>query len=276
MPLEFCLRDPLQIPVDVSALALDRLQGRETEEIRRIPVWNGNREVPCGDLFEMCGSADDSQVIWKGDCSRVKSIGAGLVAGEIHVDGNAGTGLGAGMRGGIIRVAGNAGEGAGREMRGGLIEIRGDAGNGVGGARPGSKRGMAGGEILIHGNAGHETGLRMRRGLIAVAGDVGAATGASMIAGTILIGGAAGPGTGAGMKRGTILFLKPDSPAPTSTHFQFATTGVFTFVQLFLRHLKRNGFPLPEISEETSCRLYRGDSLERGLGEILCMEGIAV
>lgn len=269
MSLTFRLKHPLTLPVDVAAIRLGCLQGLTATEVAQLPVWHGNRSIACGELFEISGSPDDELLVWIGDCRKVKSIGAGLSHGTIRVEGDAGMWLGEGMSGGEICVIGNSGDWTGAEMRGGRIEIRGSAGDHIGGSRPGSKRGMTGGEILIHGDAGDAAGVRMRRGLIAVSGSIGASAAAGMIAGTIVAGGDCGPEPGRGMKRGTLLFLKPDLPAPSVTGFELANVVPLTFVQLYLRHLRSTGMLLPEISSETSFRLYRGDALELGLGEIL-------
>lgn len=270
MSLTFRLKSSPSLPVDVAAICLECLRGRTVTEVAQLPIWHGNRSVACGELFEISGSCDDEFLVWVGDCRKVKSIGAKLSHGAIRVEGDAGMWLGAGMTGGEICVTGNSGDWTGAEMRGGRIEIRGHAGHHAGGSRPGSKRGMTGGEIFIHGDAGDAAGVRMRRGLIAVSGSIGASAGAGMIAGTIVAGGDCGPEPGRGMKRGTLLFLKPDLPAPSATGFELANVVPLTFVQLYLRHLRGAGLLLPEVSSETPFRLYRGDVLEQGLGEILC------
>jgi len=274
MSLVFCPRIPLVLPIDVASLQLERLSTLSPVQVAEIPVWVGNRPVPCGEIFEITGSATDSTLIFEGDCEKLKSIGAGLRHGKIHVRGNAGLHLGAQMQGGEILVTGNAGDWAGAEMKNGRIQILGNAGNGAGAAYPGSKRGMTGGELLISGNAGDGLGVRQRRGLIAVRGHTGAATGASMIAGTIIISGQPGEQCGAGMKRGSILVLQADASFPLAMTFRLAATGQPTFIQLYLRHLRSLQFPLPEIPAQSHFHIYRGDSLTLGLGEIICLTSL--
>jgi len=270
MPLTFRLKTPLTIPVDASALRIETLCQSSLSAIGDLPVWHGNQQVPCRSVFDISGSADDRHLCFEGDCSKVKSIGAQLHEGRIDVHGSAGMHLGAGMSGGTIQVNGDAGDWAGAEMRKGRIVISGNAGNNAGGAYRGSKKGMLGGEILIHGNAGDCVGERMRRGLIYIAGNSGEATGAGMIAGTILVSGQAGPHIGLGMKRGSIVLLNPADSHPVSTTFRYATTMKPLFLQLYFRHLRAQGMTLdPEICS-ADYRMYRGDNLELGLGEILC------
>jgi len=275
MPLVFCLKAQPALSVDVAPLQLERLAPRNPAQVAAIPIWMGNRQVPCGEIFEIAGSAADSVLIFEGNCERLKSIGAGLRHGKIQVHGNAGMHLGAQMRGGEILVTGHAGDWAGAEMKGGRIQILGDTGHHAGAAYPGSKRGMTGGELLICGNAGDGVGLRQRRGLVAVGGHTGAATGAGMIAGTIVIGDQPGEQCGTGMKRGSILVLQPDAPFPLTMNFRLAAVGQPTFVRLYLRHLLSLQFPLPEISIQSHFRIYRGDSLTMGLGEIVCLTAVS-
>jgi len=270
MPIVFQFKNRTLVPVDVSGLTPARCQGLALEEIGQIPVQQGNRSVPSRELFEISGTSDDERQVWRGNCGGIKSIGAELTRGHVLVEGDAGMNLGADMRGGEIEVTGNTSDNTGLEMREGRIRIHGHAGNNLGGARPGSRRGMTGGEILVHGNAGCHTGLRQRRGLIAIAGNAGDETGNGMIAGTILIGGAVGAGFGSSMKRGSILLLAPGSMAPTATNFRRTMTGFPVFIRLLLRYLRNLNFPLPEMDANALFHIYRGDSLELGLGEILC------
>jgi formylmethanofuran dehydrogenase subunit C len=269
MPLVLTLVNPSPIPVEVDAITLPAVRQRSAEDVLRIPVQHGNRQLPLGEFFQATGSAtDDATVVWQGDCAKVKLIGSGLVEGRIIVEGNAGMHVGADMTGGEIEVRGNAADWAGAEMKGGRIRIRGDAGHCLGAAYRGARRGMSGGEILVDGNAGNEVGHTLRRGLIAIRGRAGDAIGFNMLAGTIFVFGDAGQRHGAGMRRGTI-GLFGENPSPILPTFRSAGTFRPVFLAVYLRYLKRLGFEFPEDLETGPVHRYSGDLLESGKGEIL-------
>lgn len=269
MPLTLRLKAPLTLPIDATPLQLEMLEKITAKDAAQLLLWQGNRQVALGELFEVAGSAEDQMLEFIGDCSRISSIGAKHRHGLIRVIGNAGPHCGTALRGGELQVTGDAGDWLGAEMTRGRITVFGNTADHVGGAYPGAKKGMTGGEILIHGRAGNELGARQRRGLIAVAGDTGAACGYGMIAGTILIGGRTGERCGAGMKRGTIILLtEVQSPSPTLA-FRYATTSRPTFLQLYLKHLAAAGFPIEEPACTAQYQTFRGDFLELGKGEIL-------
>src|SRR5437667_11986496 len=156
--LRLTYRASTTVPVEAECIVPDQLAGKSADDIARLPVQHGNRQEPLGEFFAVAGDAADQQVVVEGDCSRVKWIGAGMTAGRLTVEGNAGMHLGAEMRGGDITVHGNTGDWAGAEMRGGRIHIHGDAGHLAGAAYRGSRLGMRGGALLIDGKAGNEVG----------------------------------------------------------------------------------------------------------------------
>ena len=254
------------------ALRLETLRGQSADDVQRTLVQHGNRQVEIGEFFDVTGSAgEDNELVWEGDCSRVKLIGSGLTDGRIRIDGNAGMHLGAEMTGGEIVVNGNTADWVGAEMHGGRIHVHGNAGHLVGAAYRGGRRGMTGGEILIDGNAGNEIGLTLRRGLIAVAGNVGDAVGFNMIAGSIFIGGEPGIRPGAGMRRGTIVFFDTEHAPQMLPTFKSAGDVSPLFLTLYHRHLRSRGFTLPENADTARYRRFCGDFLEDGLGEILIL-----
>jgi formylmethanofuran dehydrogenase subunit C len=130
---------------------------------------------------------------------------------------------------------------------------------------------MSGGEILIDGNAGNEVGHTLRRGLIAVRGQAGDAIGFNLLAGSIFVFGRAGVRPGAAMRRGTIALFERESP-PLLPTFAYACTGRFDFLRVFLSHLVRSGFDVPDDFLDATWRRYSGDLLESGKGEILLRE----
>jgi formylmethanofuran dehydrogenase subunit C len=271
MPLTLTLKQTTQIPIEVDFVRVETVRTQTLAEIGATPVQYGNKQRTVADFFEIAGSAaEDSHLVFVGDCSRVKMIGTGLVEGRITVEGDAGMHLGAEMRGGEIEVRGSAGDWVGAEMKGGRIRIHGNAGHCVGAVYRGGRRGMTGGEILIDGDAGNEIGHTLRRGLIAVGGKSGDAPGFNMLAGTILLFGPSGIRPGAGMKRGSIVYFDGATAPNMLPTFRPANTYESgSFLNLYLRHLRSLGFPVSDECLTSGYRRYRGDFLELGKGEIL-------
>lgn len=270
MPLVLELRMATSIPLEVDALRLERVVTQPADDVARTLVGYGNGDVALGEFFHVSGSAaEDETIVWKGDCSRVKRIAAGLSRGFVRIEGNAGMHLGAGMSGGEILVDGDVDDWLGAEMKGGRIHVRGNAGHLVGAVYRGGRRGMTGGEILVDGNAGNEIGHTMRRGLISIGGNAGDAIGAGMIAGTVLVFGIAGCRAGAGMKRGTIGLLSAEPFEQLLPTFHYSCTYCPSFLALYLSHLRELDFPVPGDVDVSSYRRFCGDLLELGKGEIL-------
>lgn len=270
MPLVFSLKNKTSIPLEVDSIQLETVAGQSPDEVKTTLVQYGNKRLPLGEFFEVSGTAaDDHELVWEGDCSHVKLIGAKWKSGRIQVEGHAGMHLGAEMTGGEIEVSGNAGDWVGAEMHGGRIHVHGGAGHLVGAVYRGGRRGMTGGEILIDGSAGNEIGHSMRRGLIAVGGNSGDVPGVNMIAGSILLFGEPGIRPGAGMRRGTIGFFDAQhAPQPLPT-FKYACTYHPVFLRFYLIHLRSRSFPAPEGALDATYHRYSGDFLEYGKGEIL-------
>ena len=265
MPLVLTLRESPSLSIEVDAVRSEIVREQTADQVQY-----GNSRVPLAEFFAVSGSAgDDQQVIWVGDCSRVKRIGERHAVGRILIEGDAGMHLGAEMTGGEITVRGNVADWAGAQMSGGRLRIEGNAGSCLGAAYRGATRGMTGGEILVSGSASDELGTAMRRGLIAVAGSVGHAAGFGMIAGSLMLFGSVGRHTGAGMKRGSItLFSTTHRPELLPT-FHHASIEQPTFLRVYLRHLERLDFPLPSGCLTASYDRYNGDLIELGKGEIL-------
>lgn len=280
MPLTLTLRNATTIPVEVDSIQLETVREQSPDDVLRTPVQYGNKELPLGEFFDAAGSAgelagdansstDGGEIVWRGDCSKIKLIGTGLSFGRVRVEGNAGMHVGAEMSGGEIIVEGDAGDWVGAEMKGGRIHVKGNAGHLVGAVYRGGRRGMTGGEVLIDGNAGNEIGHTMRRGLIAVGGRSGDAAGFNMIAGTVLLFGEAGIRPGAGMRRGTIAYFDADQAPDVLPTFKYACTWRPEFMRFCLLHLKARGFDAPDGCIDSAYRRYFGDFLEYGKGEIL-------
>jgi formylmethanofuran dehydrogenase subunit C len=158
-------------------------------------------------------------------------------------------------------------------MKRGLIYVRGNAGDLVGSAYRGSPRGMTGGTLLVGGSVGQEIAHSMRRGLIAVGGDTGDFPCLNMIAGSVLVFGTTGARPAAGMRRGTLAVFGR-APQLLGT-FKSAGVGRPLFIRLYLAALRRHGFPVPPKLEEAEYRLFSGDLLSVGKGEVLVRNGAA-
>ncbi|MCE9546573.1 MAG: formylmethanofuran dehydrogenase subunit C [Planctomycetia bacterium] len=256
------------IPVEVEGLTPDEVRGQSLAEIEQFEIQHGNEKLPLAAMFRVSGDPADGRIEFSGNLSGVHWIGAGMTDGEIHLAGPAGRHVGSEMTGGTITVDGDASDWVGGEMHGGLIHVRGQAGHLVGAAYRGSRRGMTGGTILIDGDAGNEIGLTMRRGLIAVGGAGGDVPGFNMIAGTILVLGESGIRPGAAMRRGTIGLLGSPSLTLLPT-FRAAGRCRPLVLSLVFRQLQSLGFVFDADLLTAEYRLFHGDLLEGGRGEIL-------
>jgi formylmethanofuran dehydrogenase subunit C len=269
MTLRLINRVDDQIPIEMTRLTPGLLAGMSLDEIRRMPVRRGSREVQLGDLFLVNGDPTDEEWMLAGDCRNVHGMGSGSGSGSIVVLGPIGPRAGFAMRGGRIEICGDAGDWLGAEMRGGVIRVRGNAGSHVGATTPGAKRGMAGGSILIDGNAGDDVGSQMRRGLIAVGGSVGANLGFRMLAGTILVFGNCSGAPGMEMRRGTIGVFGSSRPTLLPT-FKSGYRGPLPMLRMLEAQVAAESFAPEKLSHLTAdVELLHGDMLQRGRGEVL-------
>lgn len=262
------LRKSSPVPLELFGVTPDRVASLAAVEVAKLPVRHGNRSEPLGEFFDVTtGTRTNADLHFAGDTRNVHGIGAGLTAGSVYVENDAGRHTGAGMAGGSLVIDGDAGDWLGAEMTGGSIEVRGPVGNCAGAAYRGSRRGLRGGTMILRGGAGDELGLLMRRGLIAVEGPVGEFAGASMIAGSLFLFGAVGGRLGAGMKRGTI--VAGGSEPPLGPGFRFACDYTPSFLTLYLRHLEQYEIRPPQGASSSRVRCYRGDLVAGGRGEVL-------
>jgi formylmethanofuran dehydrogenase subunit C len=271
VPLRLRYRATTSIPVEVEGLLPSAVRAKSVAEIEKWQVHLGNQQLPLADFFKVSGDASDNRMEFEGNLSGVHWIGAHLSEGTIHVNGEAGRHVGSEMSGGEIHVSGNAGDWVGGEMHGGLIHVRGSAGNQIGAAYRGSPKGMTGGTILIGGDAGNECGLNMRRGLLAVGGSIGAYAALNMIAGSVFVFGSCGTRPAAGMRRGTLALFAPNPPKLLPT-FKLAGSCRPQFLGLYFHALRRHGFSVPDELFGSDYRLYHGDLVGIGRGEVLVRE----
>lgn len=242
------LRAPLRHRVDAGTVAWSALRGMDAAGIASQEVWvEDDGRATLGDLFAVSG-APAARVRLIGDLALMDGIGAGLAAGELIVDGDAGRQVG-------------------QRMSGGVIEVRGSTGPLAGGADPGAKRGMSGGEIVIRGSAGPLAGAGLRRGLIVVQADASEDAGRGMIAGSILVFGSLGSNPGLFSRRGSIVAFGAHTP-PTA--YRYACTYRPPHLRVTLGYLRsRHGVPVTPGQLAGAYRRYSGDLAELGAGEIL-------
>jgi formylmethanofuran dehydrogenase subunit C len=259
------------VPVEVEGLTPTLVRTMSLSDIERFEIFNGNHKLPLAEFFTVTGDPSDACIQFEGNLEGVHWIGAQMTEGEVHVQGNAGRHVGSEMTGGTIHVHGNAGDWVGGEMHGGLIHVHGDAGHLIGAAYRGSAKGMTDGTILIDGSVGNEVGHTLRRGLIAIGGSCGDFVGFNMLAGTVLLFGGSGIRPAAGMRRGTIAFLGDKPPALLGTFFKGGLSQPL-FLSLYFQELRRLGFEVPSGCWPANYRMFRGDHVALGRGELLLRE----
>jgi formylmethanofuran dehydrogenase subunit C len=223
---EIILRPKCSIDIMVEAEVInpDIFAGKTAREIEQLIVWQGAKQLPLSEFFDVEGragsTAADTKIIVRGNVPRVKHIGHGMKAGEIVIEGSSGMHVGSEMIGGNILVKGDAGSWAGMEMKGGTLHITGNAGDHVGCAYRGSWRGMNGGKIMIDGNARSQLGGGMNGGEIHVGGSVENFAGIRMNSGLIVVKGDAIRGVGAQMSGG--IFVVNGKIKQLSPGFEYA------------------------------------------------------
>lgn len=194
-------------PVTAECINPDVFKGKDTAEIAKLPVFEGNKPRKLSDLFKIEEDNLESPTITiNGDVSEVRRIGMGMKSGEIVINGNVGMHLGEKMAGGKITVNGDAGQWAGSSMKKGLIEIHGNANDYLASPYRGSTDGMKGGKIIVDGDVGADSGTYLQGGLIKIKGNnTGQFLGFHMSKGTIHVEKNASTRSGANMTGGKII-----------------------------------------------------------------------
>lgn len=242
------LKAPLRQRADLSEALAGSWATLSARELANRPVYlEHDGSVHLGDLFALDGHPQ-GKIRFVGQLDQADRLGAGLIEGEVIVDGSVG------------REAGLA-------QSGGTIDIGGDAGPRAGAAPPGFKRGMTGGELIVRGSAGAEAGAAMRRGLLVILRAAGERTGLGMIAGTVVVFGPVGDDTGLWSKRGSVVALGRITPPPT---YFYACTFQPAYLRLLLTRLRSSyGLPVRPRHLNGLYHRYSGDMAELGKGEIL-------
>lgn len=257
--------------IDMRGLLPERLNVMDDAEIRCLPMYLGNRQVPLSELFDVenAGERDDT-LVFIPQGNELDYLGAELRQGRIIVRGDAGNYAGRAMLGGSLSIEGSAGDFAGSGMGGGTLSISGSAGDRVGAPSAGERHGQHGGLIHINGNAGARAGERQRRGVLIINGNAGVLLGHRMIAGTLYVGGHVAEMAGYGMRRGTVLLRH--APRQICETMAFNGKHSSSFLRLLLKELKQISGGTMDGLDESSAVRYLGDLACDGLGEILVLE----
>lgn len=237
------LKETPETVLDVEGILPNSVQQKSREDVEKMQILHGNRNVDLGSFFDVDSEGDG--LIFEGDLRKVKRIGWSLGSGEILIRGNAGMYVGAFMQGGKILVEGDVGPFSALNMGGGDLIVKGDAGDYLGASYRGEWRGMSSGKILVEGNAGMEVGSHMRGGIIIIRNFVDSFCGTRMSGGVVFANKANGR-AGAGMKSGSIILNGTTELLPG-----FYLEGQMT----------------PEIEDEMlkeDYNVYSGDYAERG------------
>jgi formylmethanofuran dehydrogenase subunit C len=265
--LRLSLRQQPEVPLELDGVTPCRVANLSLQEVTKLPIYHGNRTVELGEFFDVTGNPDSGEILFQGDCSRVKLIGSKMTRGRIVVEGHVGMHAGAQMTGGELAIRGNTAEWLGAEMAGGTIRVMGDVGDQCGAGYRGCRHGMRGGQIFVTGNCGDEAGLLMRRGLIVVEGSVGDYAAAAMIAGTLVAFGQMGKACADGMKRGTVLLREP--PANLPPGFRYSCDYAPSYVGLLVKYLREQHIESAKHLDVKTVACHRGDILHGGRGEVL-------
>ncbi len=102
---------------------------------------------------------------------------------QVHVHGNASTGIAENMMSGLVVVDGNVSQSAGATGRGGLLVVRGNASSRCGIS-------MKGIDIVVAGSVGHMSAFMAQTGCLVVCGDAGDALGDSIYEARLYVRGA--------------------------------------------------------------------------------------
>ena len=202
------IKRELSLPVVADAICPDKLSAKSAEEIERIKIWEGNKEVAIADIFKVTEKTtvnEEATIRVVGNATKIRKIGSKTASGSVIIEGNAGMYVGEDMTGGSILLTRDAGSWLGMRMKGGRIEVKGNAGDYVGAGYRGTDVGMYGGTIIIHGNAGDEVGCWMKNGYIRIYGNAGLFPGMHMSNGTILTEGDCRGRAGAQMRGGKVI-----------------------------------------------------------------------
>jgi formylmethanofuran dehydrogenase subunit C len=202
------LAQPPELFLEGVNITPDAFAGKTNEEISNLNIWEGKEISPIGRFFIVEGSsgptAEETRIVLKGDCTRVKRIGQQMTAGELIIEGDADMYIGGWMKGGKIHVKGNVDSFCGIGMEGGELIIDGRAGHHLGSSPRGEWRGMKGGMIRVNGDVGNDTATFINGGTIIIGGNADIHVCTHGEGGTVIIKGDAKSRVGGQMVKGDI------------------------------------------------------------------------
>ncbi len=235
----------------------DALAGKKADEIKELPVFIGKTVEKIGDYFTVSGEAGptaaETHLIFNGDLTKVKYIGAKMSAGEVVVNGDADMYVGSWMSGGTIIVNGSVGHFAATAMSGGDLTITGNAGNYLGASYRGDWRGMSKGKITVNGDVGSDCATFMTGGNVEIGGNIDVHVMTHADGGKVIIHGNAKSRLGGQASRGelylfgTVDVMMPGYAQAGETELTVSgTTAVFTIYEgdHGERHPTRKGQPI--------------------------------
>ncbi|MFT5132790.1 MAG: formylmethanofuran dehydrogenase subunit C [Gammaproteobacteria bacterium] len=266
----FTLKSPPELPVDLSPLIPEKLDGKTKTQIGEIQLLSGKEHIKVSKIFSTRGS-DSSHIEFHRSSSKLTHIGQGMTKGSVSIHGDSGDFLGKNMCGGQIESFGNTGDWTASSMSGGLIEIHGNTGDYLGSNFSGEQQGMNEGTVIVSGNAGNRVGERMRRGMIVIRGQAGDYCANQMLAGSIIILGKTGAYLGYGMKRGTIVLIK--KPKHIIATFHDCGLLKIEFLRLLFKQMAISNKQCSDFSKfGPEAIRYAGDISCSGKGEILILQ----
>lgn len=195
-------------PIDLDNVTPDKFKGKNPEEIKKVLVYKGSRELDLEEIFEIeCEDTGNSEVeiIIDDGLPNGRRLGQEMSEGKIKVLGDIGKCAGSFMSGGEFEIDGDADSWAGQKMSGGEMVIKGDAGDFLGSTFRGDWQGMTGGRITVEGNAGDEIGEWLDGGTIVINGNAGLHAGFHMKSGCVIVHGDTEERIGGQMKGGDIV-----------------------------------------------------------------------
>jgi formylmethanofuran dehydrogenase subunit C len=60
--------------LEVDPIRLETVRELSVDQIQKLTIFHGNKQPEVGEFFDVKGSADDNEMVWVGDCSKVKLI----------------------------------------------------------------------------------------------------------------------------------------------------------------------------------------------------------
>ncbi|MDX2258200.1 MAG: formylmethanofuran dehydrogenase subunit C [Hyphomicrobiaceae bacterium] len=260
---------PPAMRLDLSGVVPDRLVGLAVRDIALLPLGTGPNAPRLGDVFTIEGAPGDTLVIAPG-AARLDHVGAGMRAGAIILEGDAGDYAARTMHGGRLDIRGSAGDGLAASMKGGFVSVIGSAGSEAGAPAPAQRDGLKGGIVLVGGDIGPRCGMRMRSGTIIANGRIGEAAGARMMGGTIRTLKGFGPGPGALLKRGTLIAPSAERMLPTYVDCGRHRLLILALTDRYLAASLGAAAPPPLTAP---VRRFMGDTSTIGRGELLLTDG---